>query len=138
MIERDGGVVVVCKNKVALVKKPKGYWEIPKGRIEKGEKELEAGLRELEEETGINSKEVRIVKGWRVTIHYAYWFKKKKIDKTVTFFLGFIDKEVPLRTSPEHIDARWIDLDKAIKVVGFEDLKYVLKKVKDYLKSETK
>lgn len=127
MKEKSAGIVLVHDNKVVLLKRPR-YWELPKGHIEQGETELEAAKRETIEETGI--KDFRIVPGWKIKIKYSYWFNKKKIEKEVVFFMGIVDKYIEPKPSKEHPDAKWIDIDKAIKIVKFNDLREVLEKVK--------
>jgi len=59
-----GGVVINEKGEVLLVRQKSGVWTFPKGGIEteKNESPLEAAKREIEEEAGIEEKELEYVK----------------------------------------------------------------------------
>ena len=59
MEEISAGGVVINKGKVALLKKFRGDWVLPKGRIEAGETQEEAALREVKEEVGINAEIIK-------------------------------------------------------------------------------
>lgn len=52
IIEAAGGVVFNEEKKVLLIFR-RGFWDLPKGKIEKGESIPEAAVREVEEETGV-------------------------------------------------------------------------------------
>ncbi len=134
MSENSAGIVLVHKDMVVLVKRPKGYWEIPKGHIEVGESSLSAAIRETIEETSIDN--FKIVDGWKVTVTYEYWWEKRKVKKSVDFYIGIVDDFVEPIPSKEHVDAKWFHINEAIRKVKFHDLKDVLLKVKDYLKNE--
>lgn len=53
IVPAAGGVVFNEQNKVLFIFR-RGFWDLPKGKIEKGEGTSEAALREVEEETGIH------------------------------------------------------------------------------------
>ena len=59
-IKAAGGVVVHGK-KILFIKK-NGRWEFPKGRLKKGDRKKETAIREISEETGINKKDLQIIK----------------------------------------------------------------------------
>lgn len=73
-----------------------GHWDLPKGKIEKGETKQEAALRELMEETGLTAE---IDNGFEETIYYIFTDylpeeasaksgDKTLAEKTVYFFYG--------------------------------------------------
>lgn len=64
--------------------KRKGYWDLPKGKIEKGENDEEGALREVEEETGLVG--MHIEKHLVDTFH-TYELKDKWVLKRSTWFL---------------------------------------------------
>lgn len=52
-----GGVVKNDKGELLLIYR-RGYWDLPKGKVEKGEKIINAAKREVEEETGVRVEEI--------------------------------------------------------------------------------
>ncbi len=78
-----GGKVYNTKGKVLFIFR-NGKWDLPKGKIEKGESIEETAVREVEEETGV--KRLKIVKPLETTYHIfkrrgryrikiTYWFE---------------------------------------------------------------
>jgi 8-oxo-dGTP pyrophosphatase MutT (NUDIX family) len=53
VIEAAGGLVSNPKGKILLIER-KGRWDLPKGKLDPGEKPAQAALREVEEETGVD------------------------------------------------------------------------------------
>jgi len=131
MKEKSAGLVLIYDRKIVLLKRSKGYWELPKGHIEQGETAIGAAIRETIEETGI--KDFEIIPGWKVKINYSYWFKRKKIEKEVEFYMARVKTFQEPKPSSEHIDARWIDIDQALRTVSFTDLKEVLQRAKEFI-----
>lgn len=53
-IEAAGGLVYNQKGEILLIHR-RGFWDLPKGKLEKGESLEDAAVREVEEETGIRN-----------------------------------------------------------------------------------
>ncbi len=85
-IEAAGGVVKNSKGEVLLIHR-RGFWDLPKGKIDKGETIEQAAVREVIEETGIEN--VRII----APIHF------RKLKNTATYHSYFIDDELALKVS---------------------------------------
>lgn len=51
-LEAAGGVVYNAKNEILLIHR-RGFWDLPKGKMEEGETIEETAVREVEEETGL-------------------------------------------------------------------------------------
>ncbi len=105
-IEAAGGLVVNDKDKI-LVIKTNGVWQLPKGKVEKGEKYDAAAIREVEEETGII--EPIIVKQLVSTYHS---FKNKNgmfLKRTYWYKMFYKGSATPKPQKEENIeDARWV------------------------------
>jgi ADP-ribose pyrophosphatase YjhB (NUDIX family) len=57
LIVNNGRVLLVKRGKAPLL----GYWSLPGGHVEGGEKLAEAAVREVDEETGIQARNLRPV-----------------------------------------------------------------------------
>ncbi|MFW5792845.1 MAG: NUDIX hydrolase [Bacteroidota bacterium] len=66
IIEAAGGIVINSRNDILFIFRH-NKWDLPKGKIEKGESPEEAALREIEEECGIS--EIKISKFISHTYH---------------------------------------------------------------------
>jgi len=82
LVEAAGGIVINNKKEFLLIYR-KGKWDLPKGKIEKGETVEVAAIREVEEECGISG--LSIVKQLPATYH-VYVQDKKTILKPTYWF----------------------------------------------------
>ncbi len=57
IVEAAGGLVANKEDKILFIHRL-GKWDLPKGKLEKGEGVKEAAVREVEEETGITDLEL--------------------------------------------------------------------------------
>lgn len=97
-------VVLVQGDQVLLVKHlGKDYWNIPSGKVEKGESLLVAVNRELEEELGIKNALMIRVLG-------VYRHKTNTRRDTVHVFVMSVPHKTPLILEWEIRDARWFSL----------------------------
>lgn len=67
-----------------LMIKRKGFWDLPKGKIENGENDEEGALRELEEETGLVGM---YIEKHLVDTFHTYELKGEWVLKHSTWFL---------------------------------------------------
>ena len=124
--EKSCGVVVFHQKeeqvKVLLVHHNQGHWGIPKGHMEQNEKEEETAIREVLEETGIT---VALLEGFREVIHYCPY---QKVEKDVVFFIGKATKEEIKVQEEELIEALWVDMEKSLDRITYQEEKEVMKK----------
>ena len=137
-IEKSAGGVVIYDNAILLLRKYNGDWVLPKGRIEKDEKIKEAALREVKEETGTQAEVIKYLG----EIHYTYnenWYETNRIHKTVHWFMM---KSSSLETVPQKeegfVEARYIQMDKAIEIVKYDDEREIIKVAVSYFKKGEK
>lgn len=83
LIDAAGGVVLNAENELLVIHRL-GFWDLPKGKLEKGELPEEGAQREVEEECGISGLE--IVETLPETFH-TYELKGKTILKRTFWFL---------------------------------------------------
>ena len=85
LIKAAGGVVYNHNNQLLMILR-NGKWDLPKGKIEKGESIKACAMREVEEESGVSG--LKITKRLIDTYHtyqlngekilkHTYWFKMK-------------------------------------------------------------
>jgi len=82
-IDAAGGLVFNNDGKVLMIKR-NGVWDLPKGKIEKGENRPEAAIREVEEECGISGL---VIQGKVGRTYHTYTFRYQNIFKTTHWFL---------------------------------------------------
>jgi len=139
-VERSAGLIVFRRSEGKRLylllhyprgsRRPKPYWDFPKGHIEKGEKPIKTAKRELVEETGLT--DIRSAKGFQEKIKYFFKFQKKTILKFVVFFLAET-KAKKVKLSKEHIGYKWLVFEKALKQLKFQNAKKILKKADVFL-----
>ncbi|MDC8101258.1 NUDIX domain-containing protein [Chryseobacterium rhizosphaerae] len=83
MIEAAGGIVSNPEGEILFIKRL-GKWDLPKGKMEKGESQEESAVREIEEETGL--KDVELVQFINTTYHIYVERNGEKILKCTHWF----------------------------------------------------
>lgn len=144
MKEKSAGAIIFRKegNKIYYlllhyprgVRKPKPYWDFPKGRIEKGEKELATVKREVKEETGLEG--INFIADFKERIKYFFKREGKNILKIVTFYLAET-KEKNIKISSEHTGFMWLSYEKAIKKLTFKNAQRILRKANKFISAES-
>jgi len=88
VIKAAGGIVT--KEDKLLMMFRRGVWDLPKGKLDNGERSKKAGLREVKEETGIAAEFVeKICTTWHTytqnnqkILKRTKWYKMRNIDDT--------------------------------------------------------
>ncbi|WP_298765117.1 NUDIX domain-containing protein [uncultured Polaribacter sp.] len=93
VVSAGGGLVLNDKKEVLFIFR-NGTWDLPKGRIEKGETIEETAVREVEEECGIAN--LKLIKPLLTTYH-VYFEEKIKLKETFWFLMtsNFDGKLIP-------------------------------------------
>lgn len=125
VFSRAGG-----KREYLLLHYESGHWDFSKGGVEKGESEAETALRELREETGISK--VKVISGFRESIHYFFREKNELVSKDVVFLLAESEKREVVISS-EHVGFEWLSFEKALERLTFKNAKQVLEKAEGFL-----
>lgn len=115
IIEAAGGAVFNSYNQLLLIHR-KGFWDLPKGKIEKSESIKEAAIREVEEETGI--LDPKIIKSIRFSgllnegTYHVYNEKGKTILKLSHWFLMHLEnapEKLTPQTEEDIQEAKWVN-----------------------------
>lgn len=112
-IKAGGGLVRNKKGEILFIFR-KGKWDLPKGKIEKGETIKEGAHREVMEECGIHQLKIRD----KITSTYhAYEMKKKSVLKKTNWYLMYSEAtEFTPQEEEDITKVRWIKEDKLDKV----------------------
>jgi len=114
IIQAAGGLVENNDNKT-LVMIRFGVWDLPKGKIEKGEKRKQAAIREVEEECGIT--DLKIINKIGKSYH-TYPFNEKLVLKITHWYkMSYSGNELPVPQTKEGItEIKWVKNEELSKI----------------------
>lgn len=106
IIEASGGVVMNKDKMLAIFRR--GFWDLPKGKIEKNEGKRAAALREVMEETGLASVSIadKICKTYHV---YRLKSKKRILKKTYWYLMQTKEINTTPQTEEEIERIEWVE-----------------------------
>jgi 8-oxo-dGTP pyrophosphatase MutT (NUDIX family) len=110
IVEAAGGIVKSSKGNVLWIKRL-GKWDLPKGKIEKGESQDIAALREVEEECGVTNL---ILEDFIGTTYHTYFHKGKHVLKPTYWYAMKIEGEPALIPQTEEAITACEWLSKAV------------------------
>lgn len=126
LIEAAGGIVQNTRKDLLFIMRL-GKWDLPKGKIEKGENEKDCAIREVMEETGV--KHLTLKKKIGETHHVYDEFGKHFLKISHWYYMTCPSDQKLLAQTNEHItEAKWIGT-KDIK----EPMKNTYPSIKDIL-----
>jgi 8-oxo-dGTP pyrophosphatase MutT (NUDIX family) len=109
-IEAAGGLIKNEFNEFLFIYR-RGYWDLPKGKIELNESKKHAAIREVKEETGITN--IKFIDKIIKTYHTYKLIDGKRIIKKSHWYLMEVKKQPLVPQSDEDIEkAEWLNLDK--------------------------
>lgn len=123
VVEAAGGIVRRKDGKLLAIFR-RGKWDLPKGKVEKGEFYKQTALREVQEECGL--KNIDVKKSLADTYHTYSEGDKKILKRTVWFEMYLHGDEQPVVQTEEGItDYMWFDYQTVSEVMKntFESLK---------------
>ncbi|MDP4210416.1 MAG: NUDIX domain-containing protein [Bacteroidota bacterium] len=123
IIEAAGGVVRRNDGKMLAIFR-RGKWDLPKGKVEKGEFYSQAAIREVQEECGL--KELEIGKRLFDTYHVYTEKGNKILKRTVWYDMTLPNDETPTPQTEEDItEIKWIDYQSISDIMKntYESLK---------------
>ena len=112
VIKAAGGVVHNGQKILFIFRR--GHWDLPKGKIDEGEKKREAALREVREETGIQQLEIF---GKIGKTYHVYRDKKNNRCLKITHWFNMTSTDLVLKPQTEEdiVLALWESLENIAK-----------------------
>jgi 8-oxo-dGTP pyrophosphatase MutT (NUDIX family) len=109
-VDAAGGLVKNKNGEFLLIYR-RGKWDLPKGKLDKGESNEIAALREVEEECGI--KNFKIIRPLLSTYHTYPYKESTALKRTSWFEMLYTGKETPVPQIEEDIEEiRWVPESK--------------------------
>src|SRR3989338_1154301 len=110
----------------ALILDAYDKWTFPKGHIEKNEDREKAALREVAEEIGLTkTKNLGYLDSIEIKVKEP---GKRPVPKTVYYYLiKAEDRELNITKEPEVKEAKWLNQEEALKIIGYENAKNIFK-----------
>jgi ADP-ribose pyrophosphatase YjhB (NUDIX family) len=113
-IKAAGGIVKSDDQQLFI--KRNGKWDIPKGKMEKGEKSRETAIREIQEECGLKGVltiESKLMK----TYHCYFMYEQSVLKKTTWFILNYEgSNEVQAQAEEGITEVVWLKKNQLSKV----------------------
>jgi 8-oxo-dGTP pyrophosphatase MutT (NUDIX family) len=114
VIEAAGGIVQNSAKEILFIKRL-GKWDLPKGKMEKGENQEECAVREVEEETGVSN--LNLKKKIGVTYHTYDLFGKHNLKITYWYSMVCAKGKNTIPQIEEDItEVKWI-ADKDVTAI---------------------
>lgn len=107
IVKAAGGLVYNSEGKFLIMKR-RGKWDLPKGKMEKGETEPESAVREVKEECGITNVQLG---DFLLATYHTYREKGKFILKPTYWYEMTVLQNEPLvpQAEEEISEVKWID-----------------------------
>jgi 8-oxo-dGTP pyrophosphatase MutT (NUDIX family) len=110
-----GGLIVNDKNELLMMFR-RGFWDLPKGKLDEGERSKGAAIRECTEETGLQG--LTITEKIGVTWHvYREKNKERALKKTKWYLMSTSGEALPVPQVEEGIEKLiWVDPELALQL----------------------
>jgi 8-oxo-dGTP pyrophosphatase MutT (NUDIX family) len=130
VLQAAGGLVLNEKKQVLFIFR-RGFWDLPKGKLEEGEKIEECAVREVQEETGIQQVEL---KKFLLTTFHTYKESGKHILKESYWYQmkSSSSEQLKPQTEEEIHEIKWVSAKDFNQVLNntFPSIKDVIEKFK--------
>jgi 8-oxo-dGTP diphosphatase len=115
--------IITHKDKILILQRSekagaKGFWSIPGGGLEKGEKARESIIREIVEETKLHVSDI-----------FPFDIKSYEEDGDTILIIGYrtTSKSDEITLNWEHTNYKWLDKEEALKEKLTKDAKFFIK-----------
>lgn len=125
VVDKDGKILLIYR---------KGTWDLPKGKIDKGEKKRDCAVREVEEETGVK---VSVQQKINTTWHTYVTNKKYILKKTHWYVMHCVDdSNMAAQTEEDIEEVKWMTLSelRAAMYGSYRSIRVVIQEYHKLLK----
>ncbi len=127
LLKAAGGIVKNKEDKILMMLRLK-KWDLPKGKLDKGESSKTAAIREVEEECGVKAKLGKKI----CTTFHTYTYKNIDILKQTKWYaMDLLDDSNMKPQAEENIEKlEWMDKKQTNSALlnSYSSIRYVLKK----------
>lgn len=110
-----GGVVTNGKEELLMIFR-RGFWDLPKGKLDKGETIEACAIREVQEETGINDLELGNFIGITQHEYFDKYLKEKVLKETHWYAMKAKDGQTLIPQTEEDIEEiKWVKKEELEK-----------------------
>ncbi|GAA5222080.1 NUDIX domain-containing protein [Membranihabitans marinus] len=128
-ITAGGGLVFNPQNEILFIYR-RGYWDLPKGKMEKDENKRQCALREVEEETGLKGLTInkKITKTRHTYRHPRTGQRMLKITHWYEMHTTGDYQDLSLQAEEDIEDAKWVTLNDFFDEnnITFASIRYLL------------
>ena len=124
-----GGLVFNEKNELLMIFR-RGKWDLPKGKMEKGELSETSAIREVQEETGIKNVYIHHFTGITHHEYFDPYLKENVLKETHWFSMQAASTETLIPQTEEDItDIKWVGKTELVKLLKntFSNIKQIIK-----------
>ncbi|MBB4078601.1 8-oxo-dGTP pyrophosphatase MutT (NUDIX family) [Lewinella aquimaris] len=128
-VEAAGGVVTNLDNQRQLFIYRRGFWDLPKGKIDDGEDRAAAALREVAEETGLRN--TKLGQALPTTYHTYRGNKRRILKPTYWYAMTTRQKELVPETGEDILRAEWRQVEEVLASGDplYENLRELLRQI---------
>lgn len=123
-----GGVIRNPKGQILMIYR-KNFWDLPKGKLESGERSRQAAIRECMEEVGLKDLTIHTKIG--VTWHlYREQDRSRSLKRTKWFVLDTQSPELTMPQKEEGIErVEWFNASDALELEPiYQNIKFIIQK----------
>lgn len=127
-VRAAGGIVRNAENQILMIYR-RGVWDLPKGKVETGEKNEEAAVREVLEETGV---EARITHPIPFSTFHTYdTYGPKMLKETLWYEMAAITGSTRPQTEEDIFEVVWVDRARIPNLIenSYTSLKEVVREL---------
>ena len=108
-----GGLITNPKGEILWIFR-RGFWDLPKGKLDEGETIQSCALREVQEETGINNIILHEMLCFTNHTYFDKYLKEEVVKRTIWFHMSISTLQDCRPQTAEDIEKiEWLPLDKA-------------------------